>query len=326
MIPIVLWLAACWTPAAPGPSAPPAVPAIHVEVEGKPVVMRSGFALLDPYDHIVVVFSNERRACAKLDDDYKPRPGEVWFVYEIAPNLHADGTSGWARRAVGLDGNDSDEPNLEELGPDAVIEPRSGGRVRFRIADARGAPLVITPKMTASGPVDLVICPTESPAAAAPATGFAEIAGRRYPLAGAILAGGPSDPNPGLAIGLTDRYGHGTTFVIPVVSGPVSCANEYLLGTDVRLEVVMSDDATTLRYIRLTGAQIPSAAVTTLPSFTITPAVAELHGDRDVEISGSGSLRSNAHIDPNGHVLDASGPAYAVKLGGTLHVLDCRGA
>jgi len=330
------WLAACGgaAPIAPVPSASepaPAAPEIQVVVAAAaPVAMRSAIAVLEPYDHVLVMLSSEPHTCRDFPADWKPRPGEVSFFYELAPTLHADGTLAWVRRETGPIDASSDPgsgiPSRDELGPDAVVEPRIGGRVHARLVGPDGAPLAIAPAMTATGVLDAVVCPSIPTAVTGPASGFAEIAGRRYPLTTAILAGGPQDSTLGADLGLTDRYLIGTTLVIPVVGVAVSCYNEYLVGSEIRIEVVFSDDAKTLRHARLTGAQIAREAAAAGDAFTITPAIAGLHGDHDVELAGSGQLRSGARLDPStARFLSASGPPYAVKLGGRVHVLDCRG-
>lgn len=298
---------------------------------GAPVAMRTAIAVLEPYDHILVMLSSEPHSCRDFPAGWKPRSGEVAFFYELAPSLRADGTLAWVRRETGRIDASSDPgsgiPSHDELAADAIVEPRIGGRVRVRLAGPDGAPLAIAPAMTATGVLDVVVCPSIPTAVTGPAPGFAEIAGRRYPLTTAILAGGPQDSTLGADLGLTDRYLIGTTLVVPVVGVPVSCYNEYLVGSELRIEVVFSDDAKALRHVKLTGAQIAREAAAAGTAFTITPAIAGLHGDHDIELAGSGELRSGARLDPaTGRFLSANGPPYVVKLGGRVHVLDCRGS
>lgn len=267
------------------PKPPP--PAVHVLRDGQPIAIHSVLAKVDAFDEIAIVFSTTPATCADA----------AGITFQLGPQLHHDGTLGWAMRGYG-DGAESASSTGAELAG-AIVEPKPGGRVHFHLGEA-GTPLALDEHLSIDGDVETVVCPTAAAAAPPEGTGFVEIAGRRYPVGAAVLTG--AKPKAG-------ARKVPATLAVSVLGPAFTCETAYMAGSELALVFEIAAGGK-LVSARLDGARIEAHPQAAGKAFAFTPKLTALAA-APLEISGS-------------ETFDANGAAYPVTAGGKVTVLDCR--
>jgi hypothetical protein len=175
-----------------GPDAGPAVDALSLTVDGKPVAMKSAIALDEGHGSAAIYLTNFTYTCRELLERFRPSyPDELELKLRVGTYLHRDGNRGWAIRGLYTGGTSLErQDGGDPLPVTAKVDPRPNASFALPLdfeLDASGKPIVVrgNAQVAGCGPMpDQKLEPDPPPQKDAAIV----LAGQRLAIVGAGLA------------------------------------------------------------------------------------------------------------------------------------------